>query len=200
MEDKTERHNLTPKTYTGEELASAIEAVLFTRGKSISFEELSKSLGVSESDVIYAGDLLKERFASRKSGLALVEEKDSLCLSTTKEQYENLVRIAKVPKKQVLSDACMETLSVIAYKQPVTKAQVETIRGLSCDYAISRLMKYDLVRELGKDRDQKGHPMLYGTTDKFLQAFGLSGLSDLPKAREPKSTAKEANGDTPLDV
>lgn len=184
---------------SGEELASAVEAVLFTRGQKVSYEELARSLHVPASDIAWAGKILKERFEKRHSGLQVQIEDDSLQLTIGENQYENLVRIAKVPKKQVLSEGCLETLSVIAYRQPITRQEVEEIRGLSCSYAIERLVKYDLIEAAGRRKDLKGHPIQYKTTDTFLESFGLSDLSELPKAKEPKKK-ETAKADTPLDI
>ena len=100
-------------------------------------------------------------------------------LCTKPEQFENLIRIAKVPKKLTLTETQLETLSIIAYRQPVTKAEVEEIRGVSCDHAINRLIQYDLICELGR-RDTPGRPILFGTTEQFLRSFGVRSLDDLP--------------------
>ena len=107
---------------------------------------------------------------------------DAVQMSTKPEQYENLIRIAKVPKKMTLSDSVMETLSIIAYKQPITKVEVEGIRGVSCDYAINKLLEYDLIKELGR-KDAPGRPILFGTTEQFLRSFGVKNLTELPSPR-----------------
>ena len=104
--------------------------------------------------------------------------RDRLC--TKKEYYDSLIRIAAQPKKPTLTDVMLETLSIIAYKQPVTKAEIEKIRGVKCDHAINKLMDYDLVRELGR-LDAPGRPILLGTTEEFLRCFGVHGLEDLPE-------------------
>lgn len=96
-----------------------------------------------------------------------------------KEYYENLIQIALHPQKPVLTDVMLETLSIIAYKQPVTKAEIEKIRGVKCDHAINKLMEYELVRELGR-LDAPGRPILLGTTEEFLRSFGVQALDELP--------------------
>ena len=100
-------------------------------------------------------------------------------MCTRPEMYEYLIRIAKTPRKYSLSDTLLETLSIIAYKQPVTKLDVERIRGVNCDHAINRLVEFDLVMELGR-LDAPGRPLLFGTTEQFLRTFGVSSLEDLP--------------------
>ena len=96
-----------------------------------------------------------------------------------KEYYECLIRLAMHPKKPALTDVMLETLSIIAYKQPVTKAEIEKIRGVKCDHAINKLVEYELVRELGR-LDAPGRPILFGTTEEFLRCFGVQGLEELP--------------------
>ena len=84
-----------------------------------------------------------------------------------------------MPKKHVLTDVLLETLSIIAYKQPVTRAEIEKIRGVSCSHAVNRLVEYNLAKEVGR-LDAPGHPILFGTTDDFLRSFGISSMDDLP--------------------
>ena len=91
-----------------------------------------------------------------------------------------MVKIAKTPRKMTLSDTLMETLSIIAYKQPVTRVEIERIRGVSCDHAINKLLEYDLICELGR-LDAPGRPLLFGTTEQFLRCFGVESIGDLPQ-------------------
>ncbi len=100
-------------------------------------------------------------------------------MCTKREMYEYLIRVAKQPKKAVLTDVMLETLSIIAYKQPVTKAEIEKIRGVKCDHAVNKLIEYGLVTELGR-LDAPGRPILFGTTEEFLRNFGVQSLDDLP--------------------
>ena len=93
--------------------------------------------------------------------------------------YEYLIRIAKQPKRRVLTDVLLETLSIIAYKQPVTKMEIEKIRGVSSDHAVSKLVEYNLVCELGR-LDAPGRPLLFGTTEEFLRSFGVHSIEELP--------------------
>ena len=93
--------------------------------------------------------------------------------------YEYLIKIAKQPKKRVLTDVLLETLSIIAYKQPITKSEIEKIRGVSCEHAVSKLVEYELVKELGR-LDAPGRPLLFGTTEEFLRSFGVSSIDELP--------------------
>ena len=91
-----------------------------------------------------------------------------------------MIKIAKVPKKFVLTDTLLETLSIIAYKQPVTRLEIERVRGVSCDHAVNKLLEYDLIMEVGR-LDAPGRPLLFGTTEQFLRSFGVKSLEDLPE-------------------
>lgn len=166
------------KEFTQETLMAAVEAILFTMGDSVEIAQIASALGVSEDEVRDAGKRLMKQYEAR-GGLQIQQFDASFQMSTKPEQYENLVRIAKVPKKAVLSDSVLETLSIVAYRQPITKAEVEQIRGVSSDYAINKLLEYDLIKELGR-KDAPGRPILFGTTEQFLRSFGVKNLTELP--------------------
>ena len=100
-------------------------------------------------------------------------------MCTKGEMYEYLLKIAKAPRKYVLTDALLETLSIIAYKQPITRIEVERIRGVNSDHAVNRLIEFGLVAEVGR-MDAPGRPLLFGTTEEFLRSFGVKSLEDLP--------------------
>ena len=113
-------------------------------------------------------------------GIMLIELEESVQLCTKPDMYEYLVKIASTPRKYVLTDTLMETLSIIAYKQPITKLQIEKIRGVSCDHAVNRLVEFGLVSEVGR-MDAPGRPLLFGTTEEFLRSFGVKSLEELPE-------------------
>ena len=104
----------------------------------------------------------------------------SVQMCTRARFYENLIRVASAPKKQVLTDVVLETLSIIAYKQPVTKMEIEKIRGVKSDHAVNRLVEYNLVYEAGR-LDAPGRPALFATTEEFLRRFGIGSTEDLPE-------------------
>ena len=112
-------------------------------------------------------------------------------MCTKPQMYEYLIRIAKQPKKRVLTDVLLETLSIIAYKQPVTKAEIEKIRGVSSEHAVSKLVEYNLVQELGR-LDAPGRPLLFGTTEEFLRSFGVSSIDELPVLSPVQEFKQEA--------
>ena len=119
------------------------------------------------------------RYQTGKHGMEILQLEDSYQMCTQSKYYSNLIRIASAPKKQVLSDIVLETLSIIAYRQPVTKLEIEKIRGVKSDHAVNRLVEYNLVYEAGR-LDAPGRPALFATTEEFMRRFGIGTLSDLP--------------------
>ena len=186
-----------------EEGAAAIEAILFTMGESVETDRLAKALGEEPKDVKEQVAYLKEKYAKADSGIGILELENAVQLCTRKEMYEYLIQIASTPKRNVLTDALLETLSIIAYKQPVTKLEVERIRGVNSDHAVNRLVEFGLVTELGR-MDAPGRPLLFGTTEEFLRSFGVRSLEELPsldavKVEEFKQEA-EHEADVKLDI
>lgn len=158
---------------------AAIEAILFAMGNSVDLSTIAQALDL---DKAAARQLIEEmilRYKEEDRGIQIIELDDAYQLCTKKEYYEQLIRIAMHPKKPVLTDVMLETLSIIAYKQPVTRAEIEKIRGVKSDFAVNKLMEYDLVRELGR-LDAPGRPILLGTTEEFLRSFGVRNLEELP--------------------
>lgn len=164
---------------------AVLEAVLFSMGHSVSLKRLSMIIGRDEAQtkgILY--DMI-ERYKDADRGLTILELEDSFQMCTKNEMYEHLVRITKVPKNYVLTDTLLETLSIVAYKQPVTRLEIEKIRGVSCDHAVNKLIEYNLITELGR-LDAPGRPLLFGTTEEFLRAFGVKSLDDLPILRQDR--------------
>ena len=159
---------------------AVLEAVLFTMGESVEISRLADVIeeGVKETKNILKG--MQERYRQEGRGIELVQFEDSVQLCTKADMYEYLIKIAKTPRKMTLTDTVLETLSIIAYKQPITRVEVERIRGVSCDHAINRLLEYDLITELGR-LDAPGRPLLFGTTEQFLRCFGVGSLEELPE-------------------
>ena len=168
-----------PPTEDEKEQEAVIEAVLFTMGKAVELEKLALAIGQDQETARQAVERLKERYEKDKRGMEIVQLEDSWQMCTRTGFYENLIRVAAAPKKQVLTEVMLETLSIIAYKQPVTKLEIEKIRGVKSDHAVNRLVEYNLVYEVGR-MDAPGRPALFATTEEFLRRFGVGGLSDLP--------------------
>ncbi len=159
---------------------AVLEAVLFTMGESV---EISRLADVIEESVKNTKEILKgmqERYEQENRGIELAQFDDAVQLCTKADMYEYLIKIAKTPRKMTLTDTVLETLSIIAYKQPITRVEVERIRGVSCDHAINKLLEYDLIAELGR-LDAPGRPLLFGTTEQFLRCFGVGSLEELPE-------------------
>ena len=159
---------------------AVLEAVLFTMGDAVEVERLAS---VIEEEREWTRELLvemKEEYESRECGVTLIELENSFQMCTKAEMYEYLIKIDKTPRKYVLTDTLLETLSIIAYKQPVAKAEIEKIRGVSCDHAVNRLVEFGLVAEVGR-MDAPGRPLLFGTTEEFLRSFGVRSLEELPE-------------------
>lgn len=157
-----------------------VEAVLFTMGKSVELRQLAVAL---DRDVNTARDAvlrLKARYEEENRGMQIIQLEDSFQMCTRAEYYENLIRVASAPKKQVLTDVVLETLSIIAYKQPITRLEIEQIRGVKSDHAVNRLIEYNLVYEVGR-LDAPGRPALFATTEEFLRRFGVGSTKDLPE-------------------
>ena len=163
-------------------LANAIEAVLFVAEKPVSRGELAKTVNATPKKVEDALAELAQSYAG--TGLRLQHDGDDWQLITSPEQATFVAAYLGADRLRV-SPASLETLAVIAYRQPVTRAEVEAIRGVNCDQTIYTLTQRRLIEERGR-RETPGRPILYGTTWEFLECFGLSSLDDLPRALSPE--------------
>ncbi len=160
-------------------IMAVIEAVLFAMGDSVELSRLNHVLEIPEKEISEIIAKMNDKYKRKDRGIYIVELEDAVQLCTKPELYEYLIKVAKAPRKYVLSDTLLETLSIIAYKQPVTRLEVEKIRGVSCDHAVNRLLEFNLIQELGR-LDAPGRPLLFGTTEEFLRTFGVKSLGDLP--------------------
>ncbi len=158
---------------------AVVEAVLFTMGKSVEVRQLAAALETDQETAKKAVLRLQERYQKEKRGMQIIELEDAYQMCTRAEYYPNLIRVASAPKKQVLTEVVLETLSIIAYKQPITKMEIEKIRGVKSDHAVNKLVEYNLVYEVGR-LDAPGKPALFATTEEFLRRFGVGSTEDLP--------------------
>ena len=149
-------------------------------GESVSLEKLAGVLNLGQDETERIIRQMMHRYEQEDRGVQIIELDGSYQMCTKKQMYEYLIRIASQPQKQVLTDVLLETLSIIAYKQPVTKAEIEKIRGVSSGHAVSRLVDYNLVCEIGR-LDAPGRPLLFGTTEEFLRSFGVNSIDELPQ-------------------
>lgn len=161
-------------------LEGAIEALLFAMGESVELTALAKAIGHDAETTRKIIQNMMLRYREEERGIQIVELENAFQMCTKEEYYDYLVKLALQPKKAVLSDVMLETLSIIAYKQPVTKLEIEKIRGVKCDHAVNKLIEYHLVQEVGR-LDAPGRPILLGTTEEFLRNFGVQALDQLPE-------------------
>ena len=162
-----------------EEQERVVEAVLFTMGQSVEVGRLAAAMGQDEDCARKAALRLKKRYDEERKGLQILELENTFQMCTRAEYYPHLIRVAAAPKRQVLTDVVLETLSIIAYQQPITKLEIEKILGVKSDHAVNKLVEYNLVCEVGR-LDAPGRPMLFATTEEFLRRFGIGTTEDLP--------------------
>ena len=170
----------------GGNLAGRIEAILFVAGEPLRVEDLAKALEVSVREVEAELIRIRDEYDFHQRGFTLKRFGHQVQLATRALYSADVVHLLQPVQKQSLSQAAMETLAVVAYKQPVTRAEVEQIRGVKCDYSLQSLMNKELIMEVGR-KEALGRPILYGTTENFLAHFGLTTLEDLPPMPEASS-------------
>ena len=160
--------------------ANAAEAVLFSFGRAVGLSEIARACGCDQKTAKEAMALLIERYDEMDTGLCIKEPDGKYRLCTKEEYYPNLINVLKLERKPVLSEVVMETLAIIAYKSPVTKAEIERIRGVKSDHAVNKLIDFGLVEETGR-LNAPGRPALFAPTDEFYSRFDLKDKDSLPK-------------------
>lgn len=182
-------------------LEGIIEAILFTMGDSVEVEKIAAAI---EHDVKTTEKIIHnmmDRYETEDRGIRIIELDHSFQMCTKTELYDYLIKVAKQPKKYVLTDVMLETLSIIAYRQPVTRLEIEKIRGVKSDHAVNKLIEYDLVCEVGR-MDAPGKPILFGTTEEFLRRFGVQSVEELPgiEAEKMETFKEEAEEEAQLKL
>ena len=160
-------------------LKGRAEAVLFALGRAVTLNELNIALETDVKEVKKVLSELMDEYENDSRGLVIKCINDTYLLTTKAEYSNSIAKIINTPDKFKFTDAVLEILSVIAYKQPVTRSEIEEIRGVGCGNNLNRLIGYELIEEKGR-LDTPGHPIIFGTTDKFLLTFGISNLTELP--------------------
>ena len=160
-------------------LEGIIEAILFTMGNSVELSKIAAAIGHDEETTRKVIHNMMDKYETDDRGIHIIELEDSFQMCTKPQMYEYLIKVAKQPRRYVLTDVQLETLSIIAYRQPVTKLEIEKIRGVKSDHAVNKLVEYDLVCEVGR-LDAPGKPILFGTTEEFLRRFSIHSLDELP--------------------
>ena len=181
---------------------AVVEAVLFAMGNSVELKKLASVLNMSDTETkALIGSMQEEYNSDVNRGITIVELEGSIQMCSKTEMYEHLMKIATVPKHYSLTDTVLETLSIVAYKQPVTRIEIEKIRGVNCDHAVNKLLEYGLITELGR-LDAPGRPLLFGTTEEFLRCFGVKSLDELPtvSAERLEEFKKEAAEEIQLSL
>ena len=188
-----------PKLELGERVG-IVEAILFVTGNAVEKKDICRAMGITEPELDETLDALESGYDFERRGLRLLRFGAHVQLATRPDYAPYVEKLLQPVQKQSLSQAVMETLAVIAYKQPVTKAEIEQIRGVKCDYSVQSLVSKGLIEEVGR-KETLGRPILYGTTDAFLRHFCLSSLSELPEidfsALTAKLSAQQPQGEAP---
>lgn len=161
------------------EIEGRIEAILFSVGEAVPKSELAQALEMDEKKLVKLVHGMMEKYDGIDRGIRIIEIEDSFQMCTKSEYYDTLIKVVNTPKKHVLTDVLLETLSIIAYKQPITRQEIEAIRGVSCVHAVNKLVEYNLIHEVGR-LEAAGRPILFGTTDDFLRSFGVQSTDELP--------------------
>ncbi len=176
-----------------------IEAILFTMGEAVEVEKIANAIGHDVDTTKKLINNLKDRYETEERGINIIELENSYQMCTKTDMYEYLIKVASQPKKHVLTDVLLETLSIIAYKQPITRMEVEKIRGVKCDHAVNKLIEYNLVAEIGR-LDAPGRPLLFGTTEDFLRKFGVKSIEDLPEINSDKIAEFESEAEKEVQL
>lgn len=163
-----------------EKTKAIIEAILFSVGRPVEIKELVMAIELGAEDIIQIVENMKVEFEEQKRGIEIIKINDAYQLCTKKEYYEYIYPIVDKRNKPNLSQAAMETLAIIAYNPKVTRAEIESIRGVNSDGTIYKLLEHNLIEDAGK-LDAPGRPSTYKTTDEFLRLFGYSSLEELPE-------------------
>ena len=156
-----------------------IEAILFSVGDAVEKSRLAQALELDTATVVKIVHNMMDKYDSIDRGVRIIEIEDSFQMCTKADYYDTLAKVVNIPKKHVLTDVLLETLSIVAYKQPITRQEIEAIRGVSCVHAVNKLVEYNLIQEVGR-LDAVGRPILFGTTDDFLRSFGVQSTDELP--------------------
>ena len=164
---------------TLENLTAIIEAILFVSGDPVRVDVLAHAMNLTVQELEQALDELRDHLALENRGIQLNRSGETVFLSICPKYAPQVELFLQPIQKQPLSQAVLETLSIIAYRQPVTKGDVESVRGVKCDYSVQTLVNRGFIEECGR-RETLGRPILYRTTDKFLQHFGIETLDELP--------------------
>lgn len=178
-------------------IKSAIESMMFIWGKPLDIKEVAEIFNVDKKEIYSYFKELQEEYEQEGRGIVIKEVNKSFQFVTRKENLDYIERLCTPVKHKKLSQSALEVLAIVAYKQPVTKGEIEAVRGIRCDRVIEGLTKKNLVAEVGRS-DAVGRPILYGTTDEFLKQFGFETLKELPSIEDIEGVL--ADDDSEIDA
>lgn len=182
-----------------QEIYAAIEAILFTMGEAVEVEKIAVAIEHDKETTRKLIRNMMDRYNVQDRGIRIIEIEDSFQLCTKTEYYDVLIKVAKQPKKHSLTDVQLEVLSITAYKQPITRAEIEKIRGVNSDHAVNKLVEYGLIQEIGR-LNAPGRPALFGTTEEFLRNFGVTSIEDLPSLSATEIADFEAEAEEEIQI
>ena len=180
-------------------IEAVIESILFTMGDSVELSKIAKVIEHDEDTTRKIIHNMMDKYMEEDRGICIIELEDSFQLCSKTEYYDVLIKIAKQPKKYTLTDVQLEVLSITAYKQPITRAEIEKIRGVNSDHAINKLVEYGLIEEIGR-LNAPGRPMLFGTTEDFLRNFGVTSIEELPSLSATEMADFEAEAEEEIQI
>ncbi|MCC8015721.1 MAG: SMC-Scp complex subunit ScpB [Eubacterium sp.] len=166
------------------EKEAAVEAILFAAGEPVEIESIAAVIDEDKATAESLCESLAIKYNCEKRGINIIKLEDSYQMCTNRRFFDTVSKLFRQPKRKSLSQAVLEVLAIIAYKQPITKTEIEEIRGINSDHAVNRLVEYDLVEEKGR-KSTPGRPILFGTTDEFLRVFGFESSEKLPELKAP---------------
>lgn len=175
-------------------IKSAIESMMFVWGKPLHIKEIAEIFNVDKKEIYDYCKELQEEYEQEGRGIVIREVNKSFQFVTRKENLDYIERLCTPVKHRKLSQSALEVLAIVAYKQPVTKGEIEAVRGIRCDRVIEGLSKKNLVAEVGRS-DAVGRPILYGTTDEFLKQFGFETLKELPSIEDIEGVLADDDGE-----
>lgn len=171
-----------------------IEAILFAKGEIVPLKNIAVAIDKKENQTKSIIDEMIKTYKEEKRGISIICVDNGYQMCTNPDYFSYIKKVYAMPQKKVLSQPLLETLAIIAYKQPITKGQIEYIRGVSCEHAVNSLIKYELIEEKGR-LDAVGRPILFGTSEYFLKHFGFKSLEDMPKAIDDEDIKKQVENE-----
>ncbi len=165
------------------QIEASIEAILFSMGEAVPTKKIAEALEIEPEDTYSIIMNMKDKYDEDARGIKIIEIDNGFQMCTKEAYYDQVKKVNFKLKEFILTDVLIETLAIIAYKQPITRAHIEAVRGVNSNHAVNRLVEYNLVHEIGR-MDAPGKPILFGTTKDFLRGFGLQSVTELPELGE----------------